>query len=60
MATVLTAIVFVFIICHAPKAALNIFEVSTVSISLRLELEMKMKNRYPIYHLDILKNKKQK
>ena len=30
MATVLTAIVCVFIICHAPKAALNIYEVSTV------------------------------
>ena len=30
MATVLTAIVFVFILCHAPKAALNIYEVGTV------------------------------
>ena len=30
MATVLTAIVFVFVICHFPKAALNIYEVGTV------------------------------
>ena len=30
MATLLTAIVFVFVICHFPKAALNIYEVGTV------------------------------
>ena len=30
MATVLTAIVFVFFICHLPKAALNIYEVAMV------------------------------
>ena len=30
MVTVLTAIVFVFVICHSPKAALNIYEVGTV------------------------------
>ena len=32
MATVLTAIVIVFVVCHTPKAALNIYEVCTVSI----------------------------
>ena len=31
MATVLTAIVIVFVVCHTPKAALNIYEVWTVS-----------------------------
>ena len=30
MATVLTAIVIVFVLCHFPKAALNIYEVYTV------------------------------
>ena len=30
MATVLTAIVCVFIVCHTPKAALNLYEVGTV------------------------------
>ena len=30
MATVLTAIVGVFIVCHTPKAALNLYEVGTV------------------------------
>ena len=31
MATVLTAIVVVFVVCHTPKAALNIYEICTVS-----------------------------
>ena len=31
MATVLTAIVIVFVVCHTPKAALNMYEVCTVS-----------------------------
>ena len=31
MATVLTAIVVVFVVCHTPKAVLNIYEVCTVS-----------------------------
>ena len=30
MATVLTAIVVVFVVCHTPKAALNIYEVCMV------------------------------
>ena len=32
MATVLTAIVIVFVVCHTPKAALNMYEVCTVSL----------------------------
>ena len=35
MATVLTAIVFVFIVCHTPKAALNLYEVGTVESQLQ-------------------------
>ena len=35
MATVLTAIVFVFFICHLPKAALNIYEVGMVRTVLK-------------------------
>ena len=42
MATVLTAIVFVFFICHLPKAALNIYEVGTVR-TLNCWLSIKMK-----------------
>ena len=34
MATVLTAIVGVFIVCHTPKAALNLYEVGTVGSNL--------------------------
>ena len=36
MATVLTAIVFVFIVCHTPKAALNLYEVGTVGSQLKV------------------------
>ena len=35
MATVLTAIVCVFIVCHTPKAALNLYEVGTVGCNFK-------------------------
>ena len=42
MATVLTAIVIVFVVCHLPKAALNIYEVCTVSLALEMNSDRKM------------------
>ena len=32
MATVLTSIVLIFVVCHTPKAVLNMYEVWTVSV----------------------------
>ena len=41
MATVLTTIVVVFVVCHTPKAALNIYEVCMVRTEYHIVLNLR-------------------